>query len=90
MTMVEKVVEDANKGGAPVTFQIIARDNEPAQPAQRMSLTNQRIKAVTDVLVRGGISASRIGVTWLPEPTDSSITRQGAGFQLIATMVIAR
>ena len=90
MTLVEKVVEDANKGGAPVTFQIIARDNEPAQPAQRMSLTNQRIKAVTDVLVRGGISASRIGVSWLPEPTDSSITRQGAGFQLIATMVIAR
>jgi curli biogenesis system outer membrane secretion channel CsgG/outer membrane protein OmpA-like peptidoglycan-associated protein len=89
MSVIDKMANDAAQG-KPVTFQIIARDTETWPPMQRRELTNQRIKAVTDVLVRKQIQESRIGVTWMAAPTDSAITRAGAGYQLIATLVIGR
>jgi hypothetical protein len=57
---------------------------------QRRELTNQRIKAVTDVLANKGVQPSRVGVTWMASPTESAITRHSAGYQLIATMVVGR
>jgi curli biogenesis system outer membrane secretion channel CsgG/outer membrane protein OmpA-like peptidoglycan-associated protein len=89
MSVIDKLANDAAQG-KPVSFQIIARDTEVWPPMQRRELTNQRIKAVTDVFVRKQIQESRIGVTWMASPTDSAITRAGAGYQLIATMVIGR
>jgi curli biogenesis system outer membrane secretion channel CsgG/outer membrane protein OmpA-like peptidoglycan-associated protein len=89
MSVIDKMATDAAQG-KPVTFQIIARDTEVWPPMQRRELTNQRIKAVTDVFVRKQIQESRIGVTWMAAPTDSAITRAGAGYQLIATLVIGR
>lgn len=89
MSVIDKLAIDAAQG-KPVSFQIIARDTEVWPPMQRRELTNQRIKAVTDVFVRKQIQESRIGVTWMAAPTDSAITRAGAGYQLIATMVIGR
>jgi curli biogenesis system outer membrane secretion channel CsgG/outer membrane protein OmpA-like peptidoglycan-associated protein len=89
MSVIDKMANDAAQG-KPVTFQIIARDTEVWPPMQRRELTNQRIKAVTDVFVRKQIQESRIGVTWMAAPTDSAITRAGAGYQLIATLVIGR
>jgi outer membrane protein OmpA-like peptidoglycan-associated protein len=89
MSVIDKLANDAAQG-KPVTFQIIARDTEVWPPMQRRELTNQRIKAITDVFVRKRIQESRIGVTWMAAPTDSAITRAGAGYQLIATMVIGR
>jgi curli biogenesis system outer membrane secretion channel CsgG/outer membrane protein OmpA-like peptidoglycan-associated protein len=89
MSVIDKLANDAAQG-KPVTFQIIARDTESWPPMQRRELTNQRIKAVTDVFVRKQIQESRIGVTWMASPTDSAITRAGAGYQLVATLVIGR
>jgi curli biogenesis system outer membrane secretion channel CsgG len=89
LTVVEKMANDATQGN-PVNFQIIARDTESWPPMQRRELTNQRIKAVTDLLTSKGVQSSRIGVTWVASPTDSAMTRHSAGYQLIATMVIGR
>jgi curli biogenesis system outer membrane secretion channel CsgG/outer membrane protein OmpA-like peptidoglycan-associated protein len=89
MSAVEKIVNDVVQG-PPVTFQLVARDTELWPPLQRRELTNQRVKVATDALVAKGIAASRIGVTWMPEATDTSITRLGAGYQLVATMVVGK
>jgi curli biogenesis system outer membrane secretion channel CsgG len=89
MSVVEKMAADAAQGN-PVTFQIIAREGEVWPPMQRRELTNQRIKAVTDVLANKGVQPSRVGVTWVASPTESAITRHSAGYQLIATMVVGR
>jgi outer membrane protein OmpA-like peptidoglycan-associated protein len=89
MSAVEKIVNDVVQG-PPVTFQLVARDTELWQPLQRRELTNQRVKVAVDALVAKGIAASRIGVTWMPEATDTSITRLGAGYQLVATLVVGK
>jgi curli biogenesis system outer membrane secretion channel CsgG/outer membrane protein OmpA-like peptidoglycan-associated protein len=89
LTVIEKMANDATQGN-PVNFQIIARDTESWPPLQRRELTNQRIKAVTDLLAGKGVQTSRIGVTWVASPTESAMTRHSAGYQLIATMVIGR
>jgi curli biogenesis system outer membrane secretion channel CsgG len=88
-SVIEKIATDASQG-IPVTFQIIAREGEVWPPLQRRELTNQRIKAVTDMLAAKGIQSARIGVTWMASPTDGAITRHSAGYQLIATMVVGR
>jgi curli biogenesis system outer membrane secretion channel CsgG len=84
----EKVAADAAQGRQ-VVIQLIARDNETWAPNQRRELTNARVKAVSDYLIAKGIASSRIGVTWMPAPTDQQITRHSPGFQLVATMVVA-
>ena len=66
------------------------RDKEIDGALRDMGLHGKRITPAADALVARGVQASRIGVTWLPEPTDGSITRQGAGYQLLATLVIAK
>lgn len=75
--------------GQQVTLQLLARDNETWAPAQRRELTNARVKAVTDYLASKGVNGARVGVTWMPAPTDQQITRHSPGFQLVATMVVA-
>jgi curli biogenesis system outer membrane secretion channel CsgG/outer membrane protein OmpA-like peptidoglycan-associated protein len=89
MAVIEKVAAEAAKGER-TTFNLVARDTENWSPMQRRELTNQRIKSVTDALAAKGVPGSRIGVTWMPAPTDTSITRDGPGFQMVATLVIAR
>ncbi len=89
MSAIEKISTDAAQGNAS-TLQLTARDTEVWQPLQKRELTNQRIKAITEALIAKGIAASRIGVTWLPEATDASINRFGAGYQLIATMAVSK
>jgi curli biogenesis system outer membrane secretion channel CsgG/outer membrane protein OmpA-like peptidoglycan-associated protein len=89
MAVLDRVAADAIKGQH-VSFNLVARDTENWSPIQRRELTNQRIKSVTDALSAKGISGARIGVSWMPSPTDTSITRDGPGFQLVATLVIAR
>jgi curli biogenesis system outer membrane secretion channel CsgG len=89
MAVLERIAADGAKGQH-VSFNLVARDSENWSPIQRRELTGQRIKAVTDVLTAKGISGARIGVSWIPAPTDTSITRDGPGFQMVATLVIAR
>lgn len=89
MSVIDQMAGEASRGNS-VSFHLLARDNENWPPVQRREITNQRIKAVTDALVAKGIAAARVGVSWMPNPTDSGIVRQGAGYQRIATLVIAR
>lgn len=89
MSQIEKMATAAGQGNS-VSFKLIGRDSEVFPPMQRRELTNQRIKSITDALAARGVQPSRIGVTWLPEPTDGSITRVGAGYQQLAILVIAK
>ncbi|HVZ42276.1 MAG TPA: CsgG/HfaB family protein [Ramlibacter sp.] len=88
-SVLEKVAAEAAQGRQAV-LQLLARDNEVWAPSQRRELTNARVKSVTDFLVSKGVASSRVGVTWVPAPTDQQITRHSAGFQLVATMVVAQ
>lgn len=37
-----------------------------------------------------GIEPARIGISWLPDPGEAAITRYGAGYQLLATLLIPK
>jgi curli biogenesis system outer membrane secretion channel CsgG len=89
MAVLDKIAAEAAKGQR-VTFNLVARDTENWSPMQRRELTNQRLKAATGVLGSKGVPGDKVGVTWMPAPTDNSITRDGPGFQLVATLVVAR
>lgn len=89
MSQIEAMAVAANQGRE-VTFHVVGRDTEVFSPTQRRDLTNQRIKAVSDALASRGVNTSRIGITWLPEASDAGITRHGAGYQLLATLLISK
>ncbi len=83
-----QVVGDALQGRR-VTLQLVARDNESQAGNQRRQLTNQRVIAITNFLAAKGVPAQRVGVSWMPEPTDQQITRASPGFQRLATLVVS-
>jgi curli biogenesis system outer membrane secretion channel CsgG len=87
-SMLEHIAAEAQQNRK-VTIHVLARDNETWPPAQRRELTNQRMQAITDFLASKGVAPQRVGVSWLPAPTDSAITRDRPGFQLVATLVVA-
>ena len=89
MSQIEKMAGQAGQGKS-LSYKLLARDTENFPPLQRRELTSYRITAISEVLAARGINASRISVLWRPDPTDSSIRREGAGFQLIATLSIDR
>jgi len=88
-SMLERIAAEAAQGSRHFTISLLARDTESWSPPRRRELTNLRIKAVTEFLASKGIAPQRIGVTWVPEPTEQGITRHGPGFQRVATMVVA-
>jgi curli biogenesis system outer membrane secretion channel CsgG len=87
-SMLERIAAEALQNRQ-VTVQVLARDIESRPPAQRVELTNQRVKAATDFLAGKGVSPQRIRVTWTPDPTDPGTTRHSPGYQLLATLVVA-
>lgn len=87
-SVLERVAAEAGQGKQ-VVMQLLARDNESWSPNQRREITNARVRSVTDFLTGRGVAPGRIGVTWMPAPTDQQITRHSPGFQLVATMVVA-
>ena len=89
MSVLERVASEALQGRQ-VSLQLVARDNEAFAGSQRRELTNQRVATITDFLVGKGVPAQRIGVTWLPDPTDQQITRAGPGFQRVASLSVSR
>jgi curli biogenesis system outer membrane secretion channel CsgG len=89
MSQIAKMANDASQGKS-LSYKVLGRDNEVLAPLQRRDLTNQRIRAISDLLVARGVQASRISVNWRPEPTDASITHYGSGLQLLATMSISK
>ena len=74
--------------GKGVTLKLLARDTENFPPLQTRELTNQRIRTLSEMLTSRGRQVSRISVAWRPDPTDTSVRHEGAGYQLIATMTI--
>lgn len=83
MSLIEKIASDA-AAGKRVSYKLLSRDNEVYPPMQRDELINQRLRTVADLLVARGVQASRISVTWQPEPTDVKMFRYGNGLQLLA------
>lgn len=89
MSQIEKMAGQAAQG-KPLRYKLLARDSENFPPLQRRELTSYRISAISEVLATRGVNAARINVVWRPDPTDASIRREGAGFQLIAVLAIDR
>jgi curli biogenesis system outer membrane secretion channel CsgG len=83
MSLIEQIASDA-AAGKRVSYKLLSRDNEVYPPMQRDELINQRLRTVADLLVARGVQASRISVTWQPEPTDVKMFRYGNGLQLLA------
>jgi len=84
--LIDRLARAASKG--PVEVTIVARDTETPDPAKRDALTDQRIAALTAVLVSRGIAARAITTLWRPAATNSAIHRDGAGLQDIARLRI--
>jgi len=84
------LVKSNAKKNTGFNIQLIARDSEQLSPAKRYELAMDRVKTVTDQLVASGVKNARIKTIWLPDPTDSTITRDGAGYQIIGVMSIEK
>ncbi len=86
---ITEIVANAAKGN-PVNVEIIGRDSEAWAPQKRDEIVRQRIQAVTSALASRGIASSRVRITWTPSVSDTGIRRDGPGFQIFATMAIAK
>jgi hypothetical protein len=73
-----------------VTVTLVARVAENITPAQRRTLAEQRVSAVRAALEAEGIPASRVTVSWLPDPSDSGMVTDGPGMQVVGRLIIAR
>jgi curli biogenesis system outer membrane secretion channel CsgG len=89
MPIVEKIVNEVARGSR-VAIQIVSRDTETMPPGQRRETTLARIRALTEAVAARGVEPARIGISWLPDAADASVTRHGAGFQLLATLLIPK
>lgn len=83
---IDRVAANAKQGAVDVT--LVARDIESWDPARRDDLTNQRIAAVSTALANRGVSPGAIRLVWRPDPSDTSIHRDGPGLQEIAKLRI--
>lgn len=84
----EMVTQWAREGNVLVI--LIARDTETWDPARRDVLLDQRIATVIAELSNRGIPARAIQVIWRPVAGDSTIYRDGPGFQEIAKIQIEK
>ena len=89
MPVVERIVNEVARGNR-VAIQIVSRDTEALPPGQRRDSTSARIRAITDAVAARGVEPARIGINWLPAEGDAGITRHGAGYQLLATLLIPK
>jgi curli biogenesis system outer membrane secretion channel CsgG len=89
MPVVERIVNEVARGNR-VAIQLVSRDAENLPPAQRRESTKARIRALSEAVAARGVEPARIGISWLPDPGESAITRHGAGYQLLATLLIPK
>ncbi len=89
VSQIDKMVGQLGLGKG-LSYKILSRDTENFPPLQRRELTSQRMRAIAELLAARGINGARISVVWQPDPTDTSIRREGAGMQLLATLAIDR
>jgi curli biogenesis system outer membrane secretion channel CsgG/outer membrane protein OmpA-like peptidoglycan-associated protein len=76
--------------GTSVSVMLIARDTENWDPARRDALLDQRMATLMAALANRGISPSAVTVTWRPAASDSTIHRDGPGFQEIARIHVKK
>jgi len=88
-TTFESVAQAVRQGGS-IEIQLVARDTELLAPARRLELAKQRAAAVEKMLVSKDLGGARVSVTWLPDPSDSSIVRDGVGFQVVGQITVSR
>jgi len=86
MSIVDQIAAQARKQA--VEFVLTARDTENWDARKRDALTDQRIAAVTSALANQGIAPGAISLSWRPDPSDTSIHRDGPGLQEIARLRI--
>ncbi len=89
MPVVERIVNAVARGDR-VAIQIVSRETETMPPSQRHESTLARIRALSEAVAARGVEPARIGISWLPGPADAGITRHGAGYQLLATLLIPK
>ncbi len=76
--------------GSSVSVMLIARDTENWDPARRDALLDQRMTTLMAALASRGVASSAVTVTWRPSASDSTIHRDGPGFQEIARIRIEK
>jgi len=84
---IERIAADA-QAGKPAVIEVIARDSENWSPAKREELTGQRVRNLRDALAVRGVHPSRIQTTWKPAMSDTSIRRDGPGYQIFAIVEV--
>ncbi len=85
---IERIVADA-AAKKTVDVQIIARDTESWSPVKRQELTGQRVRNLRDALAARGVHPSRVRTTWEPSLSDTSMRRDGAGYQIFAIVQVS-
>lgn len=86
LAVIDQIAAAAKRGTTDVL--LVARDTENWDARKRDALTDQRIAAVTSALANHGIAPGAISLTWRPDPSDTSIHRDGPGLQEIAKLRI--
>lgn len=71
---------------AAVHVMLLARDTENWDPGRRDQLIADRVRAVTQALVQRGVPLGAVMLDWKPAASETGITRDGAGFQIIAKL----
>lgn len=84
---IERIVADAGKNTS-VEVEIIARDTENWSPVKRQELTGQRVRNLRDALAMRGVHPSRVRTTWEPALSDTTMRRDGAGYQIFAVVSV--
>jgi len=75
--------------GGSIELVLLARDTEVLDPGKRDALTNQRIAVITAALANRGVPAGAIRINWRPDPADTTMHRDGPGFQESAKLQVS-
>lgn len=87
LAMLDQIASVAD--GGTIELVLLARDTEVLDPGKRDALTNQRIAVITAALANRGVPAGAIRVSWRPDPADTTMHRDGPGFQEIAKLQVS-
>ncbi len=80
----------ARANGGTFTLNLVTRESENLDPAQRGRLLDQRLSNLITALANRGVPLAAMSVIWRPEATDQTIYRDGPGIQVLARVKIVR
>ena len=87
LARMDQIAGAAKRGG--VNVLVVARENENYDPGKRDALIDQRVAAITTALASRGIAPGAVQITWRPDPSDTSIHRDGPGMQELVRLKIS-